>query len=487
MKKALLLLFIPISGMVFSQINADDEPVQSLNNNGLHGTGIYYNDESKVVNITGNTVTACDSGSTTLSVTGACSFDWYSDSNLTSLMVSNSDLTTPVIYNDQTYYLASVEPAGVPTITPMPAQSGTFSGSVRGYYFQAPVDFLITGLTIPTTASTGLITAAIVRFNSGPPPVYGTVTNDFTQLGYWPSSADDTINVCIPIQAGDYIGVLGYRGTVNSYATGPSTTNILGNSVTIERCGMQFNLTTTAPQDLWTETGGSISRVELLYASDADTIVTEVNVTVPQSSSEIITESICLGDSIFVGGDYQYSAGMYTDSMVSVFGCDSIITTNLLVNSLNNAVVQSPGTLTATQTGVTYQWMDCSSGLPLLGETGQSLVPSVNGSYAVILDDGNCPDTSICYLVDDLGIVPINSNDLTIYPNPANDFVIITGSKSFEDVTIEVLDIAAKVVKSLNKVSGTEIKLDLEGISTGTYTLRVTGNNAVSYTTIIKK
>ncbi|MBL0096004.1 MAG: hypothetical protein IPP46_05515 [Bacteroidetes bacterium] len=74
----------------------------------------------------------------------------------------------------------------------------------------------------------------------------------------------------IEVAPGDIIGVLGVRkdasgGDVNSYATSPATSDINGFPVTIQRLGMQFSLSTTSPQDLWTEAAGSISRVFLYY------------------------------------------------------------------------------------------------------------------------------------------------------------------------------------------------------------------------------
>eukprot|EP01084_Bolivina_argentea_P116110 206362_1 len=46
----------------------------------------------------------------------------------------------------------------------LPEQSSTlFLDYVRGYYFQAPTSFQITGIDIPTDASTGALTAAVVR------------------------------------------------------------------------------------------------------------------------------------------------------------------------------------------------------------------------------------------------------------------------------------------------------------------------------------
>ena len=42
---------------------------------------------------------------------------------------------------------------------------------------------------------------------------------------------------------------------------------------------------------------------------------------------------ICTGDSIFIGGAYQYNAGLY-DTLISSTGCDSILETYLQVDSV---------------------------------------------------------------------------------------------------------------------------------------------------------
>ncbi len=57
--------------------------------------------------------------------------------------------------------------------------------------------------------------------------------------------------------------------------------------------------------------------------------------------SNYITTSIPFGDSIFLQGAYQNQNGTYTDSLVSSWGCDSVIITNLTIEpglSINNAL-----------------------------------------------------------------------------------------------------------------------------------------------------
>lgn len=92
----------------------------------------------------------------------------------------------------------------------------------------------------------------------------------------------------------------------------------------------------------YTLPGGNIVNTQGTYldtllaasASGCDSIVT-TNLTVNTSVFGTTSTTICQGDSVLVGGAYQTSAGNYTDTIVggSTFGCDSILTTTLIVNS----------------------------------------------------------------------------------------------------------------------------------------------------------
>ena len=62
------------------------------------------------------------------------------------------------------------------------AQVTTFTSMIRGYHFTAPANFTICGLEVPTSASQGLQTIRVVRFNAGAPPAWPGITNNFVQL-----------------------------------------------------------------------------------------------------------------------------------------------------------------------------------------------------------------------------------------------------------------------------------------------------------------
>ncbi len=62
----------------------------------------------------------------------------------------------------------------------------------------------------------------------------------------------------------------------------------------------------------------------------ADIIVMTLSTNMNTSSSQNIT--ISSGDSILLGGSFQTTEGIYTDTFLNQNGCDSVVTTNLTIN-----------------------------------------------------------------------------------------------------------------------------------------------------------
>jgi subtilisin family serine protease len=166
--------------------------------------------------------------------------------------------------------------AATDTLMPLPEFSETFSDSTltRGYWFEAPTNFRITGFRVPDEAGNGRQNVEVVRFNNQtPPPNHPATTNAFVSLARFvdePSS--NILSVSIPVSTGDIIGILGAAGTstmYNSYGiAGDFVSNIGGRSVTLKRMGMQLNLYENHAQNLWQKVGGQVGRVEMWYIVD---------------------------------------------------------------------------------------------------------------------------------------------------------------------------------------------------------------------------
>ena len=107
----------------------------------------------------------CEGSSATITASGAGTgqgYLWYSDPAGTNIIGSGPTYNTPNLNTTTTYY-AAINGNNSGTVAPSP-QTSVFSTNTRGYYFTAPSDFVITGVFVPTNASSGPQNIAVVKF-----------------------------------------------------------------------------------------------------------------------------------------------------------------------------------------------------------------------------------------------------------------------------------------------------------------------------------
>ncbi len=133
-----------------------------------------------------------------------------------------------------------------------------------------------------------------------------------------------------------------------------------------------------------------------------------------------VTDTICQGDTAWIGNMPYTQAGTYTQTLSSAAGCDSVVTLNLSVTVVDTTVVVSGDTLTVQQSNATYQWLDCNNNMsPISGATAQSYVATASGSYAVQVTYMGCVATSGCHVVVMSGLAEVERTfGMKVYPNP---------------------------------------------------------------------
>jgi hypothetical protein len=187
----------------------------------------------------------------------------------------------------------------------LPAQTGTFTGNTRGYYFTAPYNGQISGLRVPDPTNLNSQNVEIVRLAAAP-PAFPETTNEFVSLFRATGVTGDGVIPCdIPVAAGDIIGVLGSQGAtgVNSYSASAAShpTTMKGLPVSMVRMGMQFNVATTPAQNLWRETPGAISRVEIYYTDGRQNLYLDGDQARSGSNLLVAPLSNVLGATTFAG------------------------------------------------------------------------------------------------------------------------------------------------------------------------------------------
>ena len=169
------------------------------------------------------------------------------------------------------------------------------------------------------------------------------------------------------------------------------------------------------------------------------------------------TLMICFGENITVGSNTYSQTGTYTDSLTSVSGCDSTITSNLTIYSdIVSIISQSGNDITTNTIGGTspysYQWNT--------SETTQEITPLSTGDYWVIISDINtCESDSVFFTVNwiSTSIEELNINKLSIYPNPSNDvFNIVFSSNTKQDIDLRIYNIIGEEIftETLTEFSG---------------------------------
>ena len=233
-----------------------------------------------------------------------------------------------------------------------------------------------------------------------------------------------------------------------------------------------------------TFTTSGIYTQTLTNSKGCDSLLT-LNLTINQSTSRNITDAAC--DTYTLNSQVYTASGVYTQTLTNVTGCDSVITLNLTVTSIDNTVTQSGLTLTANETGASYQWLDCdNANQPISGATAQSYTVTANGNYAVSITKNSCNKVSGCTNISTVGMNEKTTiSFFQVYPNPSNGLVTISSTLSSAPGSVKVYDLTGQLILNTELKEKTN-QIDLSGYSNGIYLLELEQNGALSRTRLIK-
>ncbi|MCW3084052.1 MAG: hypothetical protein JWP12_1418 [Bacteroidetes bacterium] len=230
-------------------------------------------------------------------------------------------------------------------------------------------------------------------------------------------------------------------------------------------------------------TSGAYSAI-VANAAGCDSIIT-INLTINTPSSSTISATGCGGSYTAPDGAVYISSGTETAIIPNYTGCDSTITINLTIISVDTSVTVNLPVITANEAGATYQWIDCGTSLPIAGETNQSFTAAANGDYAVVVTMGTCSGTSICVSVMNTGVAQAAADNIVnIYPNPTNgSFSIQTGAVAN---LLVVTDLLGRTVTQIKPVT-TRTVIDLTGEKNGVYFVKIITEKGTKTMKIVKQ
>ena len=107
-----------------------------------------------------------------------------------------------------------------------------------------------------------------------------------------------------------------------------------------------------------------------------------------------------------LSGTIYDSTGVYSERRSSGGVCDSIITYDVTIITIDTSVSEIANGLSANAVGLNYQWLDCNDAFsPIPSATEQSFIPATSGLYAVEISNEICKDTSDCRQVNIVGLI----------------------------------------------------------------------------------
>ena len=220
-------------------------------------------------------------------------------------------------------------------------------------------------------------------------------------------------------------------------------------------------------ESVYTETGNYSDTLESGMGCDSIIIVTGLQVvpTVQVSAAY----SICEGDYIVVGGSVYNQTGTYMDTLTTTLGCDSIITTSLVVNNIT--IISNPQTICEGETVMVGNMTYGSTGVYV------DTLSSALGCDSIVITDLQVQTTPVTNNVFNLctgGSVTVGAN--TYSTTGVYTDTLISGS-GCDSIVVTDLTITAQLItnQTLSICTG-------QSIMVGGNTYNVTGNYADTLT-----
>ena len=201
--------------------------------------------------------------------------------------------------------------------------------------------------------------------------------------------------------------------------------NIDGGS--FDNCALSYLDIDQSTFDCSSPTLNNVTLTAFDESGNEDTCVAEV--TVLGADEPVVltqTENACEFYYWNVTDEIYFESGLITETSSSGI-CDTVYILDLNIGEITDyTILVNGGTISTTNNTASYQWLDCDNDYaPIAGATNQSYTPPSSGNFALELTEGGCVDTTACVYVVPTNTSNLQTNTLSIYPNPTQDIVTI--------------------------------------------------------------
>ncbi len=300
-----------------------------------------------------------------------------------------------------------------------------------------------------TVISTGGCDSALTVALTIASPTFSTITEEAC-LNYTSPSQNYTWTV-----SGTYHDTITNMAGCDSIITINLTINNTQSSITEITCD-----SFVSPSENYTWTASGVYTDTIENTAGCDSIIT-IDLTISGITVQNeLTERACFQYTSLSGGKTWTQSGVYLDTILSNSGCDSIVTINLTIDTVDTKVTKSGKTLNTTTNSAGYQWINCSDNEPISGAISSSYSPDVTGNYAVIITQNECVDTSDCYKVNIVGVNDFNVNQgISVYPNPTSNILTIESLDSSKLQSVSIMDASGRVLRTIPFANATGLEI----------------------------
>ncbi len=205
-----------------------------------------------------------------------------------------------------------------------------------------------------------------------------------------------------------------------------------------------------------------------------------------QASADTSYISICEGDSIFAAGAWQFTQGLYADTVSSSGGCYEIQFTALsLLNLPDTPVISLNGlVLSVPPVYSSYQWYLNGAFIP--GASGSSVAAVANGDYTIVVSNADgCSITSEAYNVVISNIEALTEKiSVSCYPNPSDNiaWILINGLPSADATLVNPL---GQQIQTFKLTNNNPYLLDFQNMASGVYLVKIQFEDLVFFERIV--
>ena len=266
-----------------------------------------------------------------------------------------------------------------------------------------------------------------------------------------------------------------------------ATDNVL---VTINSGGSSVDVITNCNSYTWidginyTTSNNSVS-VVLPSSSGCDSLV-QLDLTINYDSYGTDLQTTCGPFTWIDGVTYSESTNAPSITLTNQYGCDSIVQLNLTIDTVNTSIEVNALEIQSLASNATYQWLDCDDDFSEIQDENSAFYQaSSNGSYAVIVTQGLCTDTSNCVSIQTVGVLNNDLINIAVQPNPTAGQIYLNGLN--DDLDLKKIELRNSIGELIGCWGVNDLNIDLSDFSNGLYFLKLFINDDEMIIKVIKQ